>query len=628
MMRLILVFLMLTPLAVHADFELALEPIARAQLERIQQDSQQPAENFYTLDYHVSFDIGRDLITERVTRIDRFASADDVQQYGQDSIGFDPHTDTVKIIHAAAISPDGQYIQITDSDLKVLDSSTYDIFSSTKELIVNYRGMQKDGYILLTFERVVNRQQLETDWLEQVLPQTSTPRRRFSLTAKWQGEAPNVSIFSPWASCEQSLQSLVCHGENIPSAQHDERWYWRDEIGYIQFGELTSWQDVQQRVGDYFKTAVDNNGQAWLAKILTGNEQTLEEKIAKVHEFVARDIRYLSRSEYGHAVIPHPTSATFASRQGDCKDKSALLVELLSALGLKPYPVLVHTEKRQVVSERIPSLNQFNHVIVCFELNNLTYCIDATDKHTPWQLHAQWIQGAYALPIKAGSEQPVTLPIDEYTWQRATHTQLTFLPDGGQREVQTRTFKGHYAAWLKGYMNTTETKDVMSWLLEDYQSKVTDFGEPEFEYTGFRDMASDVVIRSQVTLKPFLEVNENLNYTEIHAWLKSELTELPINNKHYGEQIGGVYVTDVVELDLNGLWHIKVLPAKLNFQHKYGSLTRTVKRTQNDQLTLSVTLKIPSRFITIAEKESFNGFLDALYDHLEFSLYGETNAPL
>lgn len=625
--RYIFALLILLSPVVEAGYQLALEPLSETHLQKIQQDSQLPVEHFYTLDYNISFAIESDWVTERVTRIDRFSSADDVQQQGQDSIGFDPHTDSLTIIHAAAVSPDGQYTQITDSDLKELDGSTYDIFSSTKELLVNYRGMQKDGYILLTFERKVDRKKLESDWLEQVLPQTSIERKQFSLDAEWQGDAPNISIYSPWVSCEQQDQKLTCHGENIPSAEHDERWYWRDEIGYIQLGELVSWQDVQLRVGKYFDASQGNEGQAWLAKILSGAEKTIEEKIAKVHEFVARDIRYLSRSEYGHAVIPHPTTSTMASRQGDCKDKSALLIELLSALGLKPYPVLVHTEKRKVVSERMPSLNQFNHVIVCFELNDERYCIDATDKHTPWQLYAEWIQGAYAFPIKEDVQAPITLPIDKLKWQRTIHSKLTFQADGGQQEVQTRTFKGHYGAWLKGYLNTTEAKDVHSWLLEDYQSTVTDFGEPVFEYSGYKDMASDVVIRSEVTLKPFLEVSQKLDYTEAHAWLKSELSEMPVKNKHYGQQVAGVYVSDIVELDLNGLWRLQVLPATLNFQHKYGSLTRTVTRTQSDKLTLEATLEIPSRFIPIAEKESYNDFLDALYEQLEFSLYGETNAP-
>lgn len=67
--------------------------------------------------------------------------------------------------------------------------------------------------------------------------------------------------------------------------------------------------------------------------------------------------------------------------------------------------------------------------------------------------------------------------------------------------------------------------------------------------------------------------------------------------------------------------------ASSSFEHKYGSLMRSVTRTQGDKLTLEATLEIPSRFIPMAEKESFNDFLDALYEQLEFSLYGETNAP-
>lgn len=72
-------------------------------------------------------------------------------------------------------------------------------------------------------------------------------------------------------------------------------------------------------------------------------------------------------------------------------------------------------------------------------------------------------------------------------------------------------------------------------------------------------------------------------------------------------------------------WSVRLV--NRNFEHKYDSLKRNVTRPESDKLVLEVTLEIPSRFIPIAEKESFNDFLDALYEQLEFSLYGETNAP-
>lgn len=66
----------------------------------------------------------------------------------------------------------------------------------------------------------------------------------------------------------------------------------------------------------------------------------------------------------------------------------------------------------------------------------------------------------------------------------------------------------------------------------------------------------------------------------------------------------------------------------LNFQYKYGSLTRTVNCTQLVKLALPDAYGTPSRFIPIAENESFIDLLDALYKPLEFSLYGETNATV
>lgn len=67
--------------------------------------------------------------------------------------------------------------------------------------------------------------------------------------------------------------------------------------------------------------------------------------------------------EFGRgARVPRPPSEVLKRRYGDCKDQSLLLWKLLTAAGIDADLALVHSSN--VVVRDVPSLDQFNHMIV------------------------------------------------------------------------------------------------------------------------------------------------------------------------------------------------------------------------------------------------------------------------
>ena len=62
-----------------------------------------------------------------------------------------------------------------------------------------------------------------------------------------------------------------------------------------------------------------------------------------IHEFVAKDIRYVA-IEYGDSGYePHHAKEVFVNRYGDCKDQAILLITMLKEAGIEAYPVLIGT---------------------------------------------------------------------------------------------------------------------------------------------------------------------------------------------------------------------------------------------------------------------------------------------
>ena len=92
-----------------------------------------------------------------------------------------------------------------------------------------------------------------------------------------------------------------------------------------------------------------------------------EEKIRRLYEYVATQIRYLGFELGIWAIKPYPASAVLKEGRGDCKDKTTLLSTMLKHAGIASYPVLISAgDSREIVKE-VPSLAYFNHMILAVE---------------------------------------------------------------------------------------------------------------------------------------------------------------------------------------------------------------------------------------------------------------------
>lgn len=153
---------------------------------------------------------------------------------------------------------------------------------------------------------------------------------------------------------------------------------WYDPYPFAEVSAVNSWKSIidwgvrQYRFDELkkidFKAIA---GEPWEQ----GNRDTL---ITRLIRFVQDDVRYLGFESGIHSHRPHAPAQVFEQRFGDCKDKSLLLVTLLRQLGIEAAPVLVNTNLRQEIVNRLPSINVFNHCVVTFKENGDHYFIDPT----------------------------------------------------------------------------------------------------------------------------------------------------------------------------------------------------------------------------------------------------------
>src|SRR5690606_6563940 len=81
-----------------------------------------------------------------------------------------------------------------------------------------------------------------------------------------------------------------------------------------------------------------------------------------IYRWVAGEIRYVAITMGTGGYVPHFADAVIESRYGDCKDKTTLLIALLTAKGIRAVPTLIDTGARFKWPE-VPLLGAFNHAI-------------------------------------------------------------------------------------------------------------------------------------------------------------------------------------------------------------------------------------------------------------------------
>jgi tetratricopeptide (TPR) repeat protein/transglutaminase-like putative cysteine protease len=85
------------------------------------------------------------------------------------------------------------------------------------------------------------------------------------------------------------------------------------------------------------------------------------EKVRVLYQYAASNFRYIGVAFGIGRYQPHAAAEVLSNGYGDCKDKHTLLASLLQAVGIRSYPVLIHSTRE--IDPDIPSPGQFDHLI-------------------------------------------------------------------------------------------------------------------------------------------------------------------------------------------------------------------------------------------------------------------------
>jgi hypothetical protein len=186
-----------------------------------------------------------------------------------------------------------------------------------------------------------------------------------------------------------------------------------------------------------------------LARQLIGEAKRDNDKVAILANYVQTNCVYKALEFGRRGRIPNKPADLLRSKYGDCKDHAVLLQQLLEAAGLRARLALVNHQNE--VQAGMPSLDQFNHMIVCLAIQGNDRFIDCTDKGSDVGREVPYgLAGREALVLDASEPRLVRIPAyPENASSIEIEKQVRLLNLTDLNVQQTMTLKGIHGGYLR-----------------------------------------------------------------------------------------------------------------------------------------------------------------------------------
>lgn len=172
----------------------------------------------------------------------------------------------------------------------------------------------------------------------------------------------------------------------------------------VEASDFASWGDVAALLAPLYATAatLPTSGPladevARIAALSPDAKVRAEAALALVQD----RIRYVALAMGAGGLVPADVATTWSRRYGDCKAKTAMLIALLTALGVTAEPVLVSSRMGDGLDERLPMVGAFDHVLVRADIAGRSYWLDGTRKGDTGIDRLQVPDVAWGLPVRA-----------------------------------------------------------------------------------------------------------------------------------------------------------------------------------------------------------------------------------
>ncbi len=323
---------------------------------------------------------------------------------------FVPGLETVNVVFARTITPEGKKIKIDMKDAGVfLSAEDFPLHSGTQIFAVPMPALEVGSIVEYSLE--IKSLEAKTEGmysgefgLQDFLPIlrqkiSVTYPESIPLTVKYVNTDKNYNFKETKKGGKVTLEWSE---ENVDRFTVEELMpSFRALYPAILVGTGKDWKDI----GAWWTKVAAKKGKL-NAKVSNQVKKMVEgitddkEKIRVLHDFVANRIRYVGL-DFGRDIFdPKDPNDVFEQKYGDCKDQANLLVLMLKEAGLEAYPALMRTSDMGRLFQGLPRIEEFNHVLAVAFTGGEMIFLDPTVENYPFGVYPYTIEGADYLLIK------------------------------------------------------------------------------------------------------------------------------------------------------------------------------------------------------------------------------------
>jgi len=312
------------------------------------------------------------------------------------------------------------------------------------------------------------------------------------------------------------VRTLTWRLVDAPTWRHEaETPDWHRGYASVKVVSAATWAQVADLFREAYAPPVElpEELEALVADI-AARHATPAARAPEALRLVQGQLRYHSIGVGDGGFRPRPVEAIWATRYGDCKDASRLLVSVLRRLGVDAVPALVHTQLGADLAREPVNALAFNHCIVRIVIDGEKRWMDPT------------------LQPQAGDLYHLTPPRHFHALPLIENATLEAMPDPAPITVcgtrETWTFATKVAAPARLEISTIyrdwRADDIRAWAQNDGLANVSRRLREglENEYGGLTELAplkiTDDPVNNTVTLDETYEVERPLETVDDQTW--------------------------------------------------------------------------------------------------------------
>jgi transglutaminase-like putative cysteine protease len=335
--------------------------------------------------YNVKKDGTNVLISENVILIE---TENGVRRNGEADIEYNSTFETVKILSAYTLQPDGKRIPVLKDGIKTTDdplSEGAPMFSDSKHKIIIFPHVKIGSRLCYTYQTTAHEVAFKNNFM---LPGFYSPHY------KYVSHIININISK---SLPVYIDKQGVDGGLVKKSQdqnHYQFTYSQTSVTPPEPGEVEAYDYSPYVVFSTFPDQV-SIGREYQSKLapkvkltpeiqkladeLTDKVTDQREQVKILYNWVKNNIRYVAIYMGNGGWVPHTVSSILSNRYGDCKDHAAILEALLAAKGIQSSGALINSGESFKLPKYAVSAPQ-NHIITY--VPSLDMYLDSTSKYT------------------------------------------------------------------------------------------------------------------------------------------------------------------------------------------------------------------------------------------------------